>query len=132
MKKQIISAAVAIVLSISTAQAAQKLTDTDKIQLQAAMQKSISRQLIDGNFHYFDTKKDKIVALYPYKAHPMILTMGSDFILCSDFRDADGKKINIDFYVARRGKSFVVIDTVVDNRAPIKRLMKAGKVAVVK
>ena len=132
MKGLIIPAVVAFGLSCSAANAAQTISEDDKIQLQATMQKSITRQLVGGQFLYFDTEKDQVVALHPYKVHPMILSMDGNFILCSDFRNADGKKVNIDFYVARRGNKFVVIDTVVDNRAPIERMMKAGKVAVVK
>ena len=61
-------------------------------------------------------------------AHPMILQMGEHFILCSDFRDGSGTSVNVDFYVARQDDAFVVFDTVVDDREPIQRLMRAGLV----
>lgn len=131
--KQILAAlAITAVLLASPALASQKLTNGDKIQLQAAMQKSISRQLVDGQYLYFDAGKDTVVTLYPVQAHPMILQMGPHFILCSDFRNEAGKDVNIDFYITRRNSSFVIFDTKIDQRQTIQRMMKAGAVSPLK
>lgn len=60
----------------------------------------------------------------------MILQMGDHFVLCTDFRAKDGKAVNIDFYVARRGKGFVIFHTEVGNRMPLEKLMKDGRVTM--
>ena len=114
------------------AAAGTSVSDVEKIQLQSAMQVSINQKLVDGGFMYLDENKAEVRKLYPAQAHPMILQMGEHFILCSDFRDETGNKINIDFYVARSADGFVVFDTVVDNRKPIDKMMKAGRVTVLK
>jgi hypothetical protein len=49
-------------------------------------------------------------------------------VLCTDFRDSEGKPVNIDFYMARRGKSYAVFRTEVNNHAALDRLISAGKV----
>ena len=132
MKKLALAAVMAAALVTIPANAAGKLNAQDKIQLQAAMQLSIKRNLVGGQYLYFDEARASVVKLFPVQAHPMILTMGPHFILCSDFRNADGKKINVDFYVARAGEKFVVFDTVIDNRKPIQKMMKAGLARVAK
>lgn len=41
----------------------------------------------------------------------------------------DGKEANADFYLAPRANSFFVFQALVDERKPLERLMKAGKVS---
>ena len=123
---------IALGIMTSAANASDKVSTTEKIMLQATMQQSIARQLVDGKYYYFDANAAKVHTLYPGKTHPMIMRMGEHFILCTNFRADDGKAVNVDFYVARQGDGFVIFDTVVDNRAPIKQLMKAGLVRAAK
>ena len=132
MKQIFLGTIFATMLFALPAQASEKLARADKIQLQAAMQMSIGRKLVDGQYLYFDVNKDKVEILHPVQAHPMILQMDAHYILCSDFRNSDGKKVNIDFYVTRAENKFVVFDTVVNNRKPIQRMMKAGRASIVK
>ena len=72
-----------------------------------------------------------MTSLHPYTAHPMILRMGQYYVLCSDFRDDAGKSVNIDFYMARRGKGYVVFQMAVSHREQLEKLMKVGKVEMV-
>lgn len=123
---------VAFAISITSSFAIAKVTAGDKIMLQATMQQAISDNLVDGKYFYFDAKAAKVNALYPAQNHPIILRMGEHFILCTDFRTSNGKSVNVDFYISRKGDSFVVFDTVVANRAPIERMMKAKLVEMVK
>ncbi len=121
-----------ICLFAAPATAAPNLSASDKAALQATMHKEIDRQLIAGKYLDFDLDTQKISTLYPAKTHPMILAMDDHFILCTDFRDSAGKSVNVDFYVARNDDSFVVFKTVIDERDVIKKLMKAGRVTVLK
>lgn len=99
-----------------------------KALLQASMQTFIDGRLVYGAFLTVGRDDGKIRKLFPSSAHPMIFRQGKFFVLCSDFRDEKGKSVNVDFYLAQRGKSYVVFDTVVDDRVALKRLMKAGLV----
>ena len=92
----------------------------------------IDKSVVDGVFLHVDLGVGKVEEFAPAKAHPMILRMGEYFVLCTDFRDKDGKSVNnIDFYVARHGKGFVIFQTEVNNRAALEKLMKEGKAAMI-
>jgi hypothetical protein len=101
---------------------------SDKAGLQAAMQRHIQRNLVDGAYLHLKTKTGEVQRLQPVTPHPMIMKMGQHFVLCFDFRDAEGKAVEIDFYLARRNRSFVVFHAAIENRAMLMRFMKAGKV----
>ena len=79
----------------------------DKASLQVAMQQHIDRQLVDGAYLRLEPESGDVVPLYPDTAHTIILEMGEHFVLCYDFRDGEGKAINVDFYLARTDASFV-------------------------
>jgi hypothetical protein len=89
----------------------------------------IDRQLLDGVYLDIDLKTGDVRSLIPAKNHPMVLRMGEQFVLCTDFKTRAGESVNVDFYASRRGKSFVIFRTEIDNRAPLTALMDAGKVA---
>jgi hypothetical protein len=101
----------------------------ERTMLQASMQRHIERNLVNGAYLHLKKETGVVQKLQPVTAHPMILKMGKYFILCSDFQDRNGRAVNIDFYMARRGNSFVVFEALVDDRKSLKRLMKAGKVS---
>lgn len=112
----------------SVVSAAQVTGIGEKTLLQVGMQKHIDDHLVDGVYLHMKKDTGEVRELHPVKAHPMILQMGKFFVLCSHFKDKDGKEANVDFYMARRGNSYVVFQTLVDDRKPLQRLMKAGKV----
>lgn len=100
----------------------------EKANLQAAMQQHIDGQMVDGVYLYLDSKSGEVRALHPVTAHPMIFSLGEHYVLCSDFRDDEGEKVNIDFYLARDEANYVVFHTEIDDRKLLKQLMKDGKV----
>jgi hypothetical protein len=120
------------ILITSGAFADQISTLSQKAALQAAMQKHIERGLVDGAYLHFDLSSGVVRELAQVKAHPVILMMGEYFVLCSDFRDKAGKAVNIDYYLARRGKSYVVFHSEVDNRDQLMALIQKGKVTHLK
>jgi hypothetical protein len=124
------SIALAAVIALSaTAAEATPLTPAEQASLQSAMFQFIDRQLVKDKFLKLDLDTGEVRALFPAKAHPMILRMDDGFVLCTDFRDAKGQSVNVDFYVARNGEGFVIYDSEVDNRKPLMALMKSGKVS---
>lgn len=106
--------------------------NTDSINqraaLQAAMQLHIERSLVNGAYLHLNMATGTVRTLAPVKAHPVILKMGKYYVLCSDFRDENGEAVNIDYYVAVQGRSYVVFHSEVDNRNQLMALMKQGKV----
>ncbi|MEO8250516.1 MAG: hypothetical protein ABI589_14230 [Burkholderiales bacterium] len=127
----LIALAFSLAMSASFAAAAD-LTTAEKASLQAGMQQHIDRNLVEGAYLRLDLATGGVSKLHPVTAHPMILRLGQYYVLCSDFRDDKGAAVNVDFYMASRGKSFVVFDTVVDHRAELEKLMKDGKASMVK
>lgn len=122
----VLAAAVLLVAAPSTSQA---LSLSKKAGLQAAMQRHIDQQSIGGVYLHLDHKTGKIKKLHAVTAHPMIMQMGDNFVLCFDFRDDAGGKVNVDFYMAPKKKSFVVFHAAIDDRAFLNGLMDAGKVS---
>ena len=116
------------VLLATGAAADQTVGTAEKAALQAAMQRHIDRSLVNGTYLHLDFESGDVQKLHPVKAHPMILQMGEYFVLCSDFRDRAGKRVNIDFYLAHRDRSYVVFRSAVDDRTKLERLMKMRKV----
>ena len=100
---------------------------SDKAQLQAAMQAHIERASVAGRFLHIYSEDGVVRPLRPQVAHPKILRMEEYFVVCAEFEAPDGANVNIDFFVARRGKQFFVFDQQVDNRAFVRQLMKSGK-----
>lgn len=98
----------------------------DKARLQAAMQQHIQRHVVDGAILHFDANTGEVRPLYPTKAHPMVITMGDHFVLCTDLRDKSGKEMPLDLYMARNGRSYVVFHSEINNRTPLQRLLKKG------
>jgi len=109
---------------------AQSVEPADKAAMQSTMFQHIDRILVDGQYTDVNLANGEIRKLVPQKNHPMVLRMGESFVLCTDFRTQDGEAVNVDFYAARRGKSFVIFRTEIGNRAPLMQLMNSGKVAM--
>jgi hypothetical protein len=100
----------------------------EKVALQAAMQRHIDQQSIDGVYLHMDVAGGEVHKLYPLTAHPKVMQMGEHFVLCFDFKDEAGKKVDVDFYMARKGKSYVVFHQTVNDHSLIGRLMSTGKI----
>lgn len=118
----------ALLAVLSSGAHATPLPPAEQAALQSSMFQFIDRQLVGERFLDLDLASGVTRALYPAKAHPMILRMGDGFVLCTDFRDEDGKAVNVDFYVAPSREGYVVYHSEIDNRGSLKALMAAGKV----
>ncbi|MEZ5870345.1 MAG: hypothetical protein R3D32_00615 [Nitratireductor sp.] len=117
-------------MAISNTALAGGLSVEEKAVLQASVFQHINALSIDGIIPHVDLTTGVTMDLVPTKAHPMILTMGGNFVLCTDFRDPQGQFVNVDFYIARVDTGFVVFQTEINNRPALENLMKAGKVAM--
>ena len=116
------------VFLVITTNQVQSAEIAEKAAMQVAMQQHIDRNLVNGAYLHLDMHTGMVHRLYPLKAHPMILRMGDYFVLCSDFKDVDGKSVNVDFYVARNNNSYTVFHSAVDDRVMLKRWIGEGTV----
>ncbi len=107
---------------------ARALSLSEKTALQAAMQQHVDRQTVEGGYLFFDREAQAVNSLAPVAAHPMILTMGEHYILCFDFLDQAGEKVELDYYLARKGDGFVVFHEAIAQRDVVRAMMQAGKV----
>ncbi len=111
---------------------ASSLTVSQKIVMQTAMNRHIESNTVDGIMQYVDLKTGQVKELIPTKSHPMIMTLGDKYVLCTDFRDQDGNPVNVDFYVTASNGGFTIFQTEIDNRNPLKKLIKDGKAKMTK
>ena len=118
-------------LSGSSMAFAGQISMEDKVQLQTSMQRYIQSVEVDGVIPHVNLGDGTIADLVAIKAHPMILEFGDKFVLCTDFRDPEGKFVNVDFYISKGSQGYVVFQTEINNRAPLENLMKAGKVSMI-
>ena len=100
----------------------------EKISMQATMLQHIDRMTIDGVIPHVSLKDGTVVDLVPTKSHPMVLSFDDKFVLCTDFRDPEGKFVNIDFFLTKSAGEYVVFQTEINNREPLRQLIKSGKV----
>lgn len=99
---------------------------SEKALLQAAVQRHVDSQLVDGAVLNLDLETGEVTKLYPTRAHSMILTVGENYVLCVTLSDKNGNESLADIYMAPRDDTFVVIRTEIDNRDALAKLMKAG------
>lgn len=124
-RRSVVAGLLASLLAGTAAHASAKLTVADKVELQAAMQRHIDKNLVDGAYLHLNPRTGKVEELYPVAAHPMILKFSNYYVLCSDFRDKSGKKYNVDYYIVRRDDRYFVFQTVVDNRQLLMKFRKS-------
>lgn len=103
------------------------LSLNEKANLQAAMQRYIDQQMVEGVYLYLENQSGEIRALHPVTAHPVILSVGRYHVLCFDFRDDQGKDVNVDFYMVRKNTSYVVFHAAVDDRKLLQRAMQTSE-----
>lgn len=133
MKNYLSACAVFAALSFGNPGAAfaEPFSDADLVSLQVTMQTHIDSVLVEGAMLSLDATTGEVVAYYPTKAHPKIMTMGEHVIMCADFVDANGKPAMANFYIANDKGRFVVFNTTVGADPILEKLMKDGKVAMV-
>ena len=119
-------AALWLAVAMPPARAMDQLTTQDKVALQTTMAQYIEQRMIGDAFLHMDPVTGKLQKLYPVTQHPMIVTVGNVIVLCADLRNDAGKTVNADFYVTRDAGNFVIFQTEIENREPLKALIMKG------
>lgn len=125
MRKYLTPLVVVAALSVPSISVAD--TTELKTTLQSSLQRSIERLTIEGGFQRINLETGETEVFYPVDTHPMILRLGSTFVMCSDLKRPDGSSVQVDYYLTKKGRGFALVQTEIDNRAPLRALIKAGK-----
>lgn len=117
-----------LALAPCTAAVAQEQSLTEiRTQLQAALQRSLGRTMIEGALPHLDLGTGELTRFYPTENHEVILRMADVYVMCATLISDEGREATVDYYLTRNANGFGVIRTEIDNRAPLKALMDAGK-----
>ena len=119
-----LAASVAVVFAFSPAQA-EKISAGLKSELQGAMMDYIDYNSVEGKFLYLNAAQDRVIHYFPANLHPRILKIGDYFVLCSDFKTAEGANVDVDFLAIEAEGELRVIQALVGQRDVIRRMMKA-------
>ncbi|WP_152544673.1 hypothetical protein [Actibacterium mucosum] len=103
-----------------------------KTRLQSNLQRGLERRMVDGALLDINLVDGSVEKYFPIEAHAMIVQLGDTYVMCSDLRRPDGSESTVDYYLAPQGKRFVIMRTEIDNRDPLKKLIRSGAAKVLK
>lgn len=117
-----------LALAVCTALPAHAQTLTElRTQLQAALQRNLGRSMQAGALPHIDLKTGAVTRYYPTENHEIILRLDEVYVMCATLVTEDGAKALVDYYLTESGGRFAVIRTEINNRAPLRALMDAGR-----
>ncbi|GAW33064.1 hypothetical protein RA2_00100 [Roseovarius sp. A-2] len=117
-----------LALAVCAALPAQAQSRTElRTQLQAALQRNLGRSMLAGALPHIDLRTGAVTRYYPTENHEIILRMDEVYVLCATLVTEDGTEALVDYYMTQSDGRFAVIQTEVNNRAPLHALMDAGR-----
>jgi len=81
--------------------------------IQYAMGQYIKQNTINGKMYIYDPVKGNLLKLAFDKLHTGIVKKGSFYVSCADFKDQQGRKIDIDFMVIPDDTSLTITQALV-------------------
>ena len=85
---------------------AQALTMEEKVELQLLLVSHLKQESEDGLFVFQDAVTSETRRLYAANLHPKVLDFGEIFVLCADFYEPDGTRVEVDFLtVTEKGET---------------------------
>jgi len=100
------------------------ITTDVKTKLQSAMIAHVDGVSVDGAYTYLDTTTNAIETVYPANVHPLVLSVGLDFFVCSEMINEKGDAVTADFLVREVEGNYTVVQMIVNNRAALQAAMK--------
>ena len=89
--------------------------------IQAAMQRHIEHNTVDGHYVLYDAVTDELLKLKLDKLHDGIVKKADYYVSCADFHDADGTYFDLDFLVVEENGAFRTLQGVVHKVENTKR-----------
>ena len=84
-----------------------------RTDIQAAMNEFVDAQTVDGVVRLYDPVEGKLLRLEFDNLHSGIVRKGDFYVSCADFKDQDGRKIDVDFLVLPDGSTLRVTQAIV-------------------
>lgn len=131
MLKSVLASAVVMSLILPGVAMSRDIWDL-RTELQSSLQRGIERQLVDGALQRVNPDTGQTELFYPLGAHEMIVQTDTHFVMCTDLRAADGSKVEVDFYLQADGAGFSLVHFEIDNRGPLRNMMRGGRAWVLK
>ncbi len=78
-----------------------------RTNIQQSMDSFIKAQTINGSMYVYDSVKGNLLKLKLDKLHSGIVQKGDFYVSCADFKDQNGKKVDVDFMVRTSGDKFI-------------------------
>jgi hypothetical protein len=110
----------AIAITLSGPSYAGGLSTDLKTKLQSAMISYVDNIVVDGSYRYVDAKSGSFTTVYPANVHPIVLTAGADFFVCSEMINEEGDAVTADFLVREIEGAYRVVQMIVNDRASVK------------
>jgi len=126
MTRSALSALLIIGLLCGPGAEAQSINEL-RTQLQATLQRSLGRSMLNGALPHVDLATGEVTRYYPTENHEIILELGDIYVMCATLVTEDGREAPVDYYIAESDGRFGVIRMEIDNRAPLHALMDAGR-----
>ncbi|MEH6403922.1 MAG: hypothetical protein V7750_11150 [Sneathiella sp.] len=81
----------------------------------------------DRLFRVYSSQINDVVGYRFNNLHPVIIERDEAFVLCVDFKDKNGDKVEIDFVLISSGAQFQVTQTILNNRKNVMSYFRYGK-----
>ncbi len=92
-----------------------------RTEIKIAMQTLIERNTINNTYRLYDPIKGKLLHLQLVKLHEGIVKKGDYFVSCADFKDAEGKLVDLDFLVLKDGTKMIATQAIIHKADGKKR-----------
>lgn len=89
--------------------------------IQSSMKEYIEHQSISGSIYVYDAVDGKLLKLKLDKLHEGIVKKGAFYVSCADFKDQNGRKIDIDFMVREKDDKLITTQALVHSVEGEKR-----------
>lgn len=96
--------------------------------IKASMQKYISNNTVDGHLFLYDAVKGNLLKLKLDELHDGIVEKSGFYVSCADFKDQNGRKIDVDFLVRPTGKQLLTTQGIVHSINGNKRKYHLEKI----
>lgn len=84
-----------------------------RTNIKSSMNQFIDKQTINGALYVYDSMEGKLLKLKLDELHSGIVKKNGFYVSCADFKDQNGRKIDIDFLVRPSGDRLITTQALV-------------------
>lgn len=105
-----------------------KIKGDIRSNVQYSMQQFIDSNSVDGKLFLYDSNQGKLLKLKLDELHSGIVKKGDFYVSCADFKDQNGRKIDVDFLVVKNGNQLITTQGIVHSVNGKKRKYHLEKI----